>query len=210
MLEIYVYSDYVCPFCFFAEIELEKALKGLEDQVEVHWMPYELRPYPTPLLKPEGKYLQQQWAEQVYPAARRLGIPAVLPRVSPQPRTELAFTGYQFALEQGLAEAYNARLFRAYFQEEQDLGDEEVLVKLAAEVGLNSNAYRQALKTKKYKRAHQEALHHAYEEIDIRDVPSFIIGDELIEGLLTAESLREIVKEKLKELPDEEADDQED
>ena len=201
MLEIYVYSDYVCPFCFFGEIELKKALQGLEHQVEVHWMPYELRPHPTQQLKPEGSYLQKEWAEQVYPAARRLNIQAVLPKVSPQPRTELAFIGYQFALEEGKAEEYNARLFRAYFQEEQDIGKEEVLAKLAAEVGLNSNAYRQALKTKKYKRAHQEALHHAYEEVDIRDVPSFIIGDELIEGLLTADALREIIEEKLANPP---------
>ncbi len=199
MLEIFVYSDYVCPFCFFAEIELQKALKGIEDQVEVQWMPYELRPHPTQQLKPEGSYLQQQWSEQVYPAARQLGIKAVLPRISPQPRTDLAFAGYQYALEEGKEEEYNARLFRAYFQEEQNIGDEEVLVKLASEIGLNANAYRQALKTKKYKRAHQEALAHAYEEVEIRDVPTFIIGDEMVEGLLAAPDLKEIILKKLEE-----------
>ncbi|RYZ51636.1 MAG: 2-hydroxychromene-2-carboxylate isomerase [Sphingobacteriales bacterium] len=203
MLEIFVYSDYVCPFCFFGEIELNKALEGLEEKVEVQWMPYELRPHPTPQLRPEGQYLQEQWSEQVYPAARRLGIKAVLPKISPQPRTDLAFAGYQYALEEDKAEEYNARLFRAYFQEEQNIGDEEVLVKLATEIGLNGNAYRQAIKSKKYKRAHQEALAHAYEDVQIQDVPTFIIGDEMVEGLLVSEDLREIIVKKLEEVEEE-------
>lgn len=44
-MKIKVYSDYVCPFCFLAEQPLEEAIKGKD--VEVEWMPYELRPYPN-------------------------------------------------------------------------------------------------------------------------------------------------------------------
>ena len=49
-LTIKVYSDYVCPFCFLAEFPLQEAIRGKD--VAVEWMPFELRPEPTPTLRP--------------------------------------------------------------------------------------------------------------------------------------------------------------
>ena len=49
---IWVYSDYVCPYCFLAEFPLKEAVEGKD--VTVEWMPFELRPEPTPTLTPEG------------------------------------------------------------------------------------------------------------------------------------------------------------
>lgn len=197
MLQIKVYSDYVCPYCFLGEVVLERALKGLEDKVQVEWMPFELRPYPTPTLKPEEDYLQTTWANSVYPMARQLNVPIVLPKVSPQPYTHLAFEGYQFAKQQGLGEAYTHRLFTAFFQEEQDIGDVEVLVKLAKEIGLDEGAYRQALETRKYKAVHEQELKQAYEEAGITAVPTFFIADKQVRGLLREEDLRRLIKLEL-------------
>jgi predicted DsbA family dithiol-disulfide isomerase len=97
MLQIKIYSDFVCPYCFFGEVVLQKALQGLEKNVQIEWVPFELRPYPTPTLKPEDDYLQNTWRDSVYPMAERLGVELVLPKVSPQPYTHLAFEGYQYA-----------------------------------------------------------------------------------------------------------------
>lgn len=196
MLQIKVYSDYVCPYCFLGEVVLERALKGLEDKVQVEWMPFELRRYPTPTLKPEEDYLQTTWANSVYPMARQLNVPIVLPKVSPQPYTHLAFEGYQFAKEQGLGEVYTHRLFTAFFQEEQDIGDVEVLVKLAKEVGLDEGAYRQALGTRKYKAVHAQELKKSY-EAGITAVPTFFIADKQVRGLLREEDLRRLIKLEL-------------
>lgn len=44
-VKIKVYSDYVCPFCFIGEAPLKEAIKGKD--VEVEWMPFELRPQGT-------------------------------------------------------------------------------------------------------------------------------------------------------------------
>ena len=98
-------------------------------------MPFELRPSPHPTLRPEEDYLQTAWASSVYPMAERMGIRIVLPRVSPQPYTHLAFEGFQYAKEKGSGNEYNGRVLRAFFQEEQDIGDSEVLTQLAEEVG---------------------------------------------------------------------------
>ncbi|PLR96755.1 DsbA family oxidoreductase [Bacillus sp. T33-2] len=194
-LTIKVYSDYVCPFCFLAEKPLEEAIKGKD--VDVEWMPYELRPYPNETLRPEGEYLQNTWKQSVYPMAERLDVPIVLPKVSPQPHTHLAFEGFQYAKEQGKGNEYNDRMLRAFFQEEQDIGDIDVLAKLAAEIGLDEKEYRSILETRKYKEAHEKALKHAYEEADISGVPTFVIGNTKIAGVRSKETLEQIINEEL-------------
>ena len=197
MLHIKVYSDYVCPYCFLGEVVLERALKGMEDKVEIEWLPFELRPAPAPTLKPEEDYLKTTWERSVYPMAKQLGIDIVLPMVSPQPHTHLAFEGYQFANERGKGEAYTKRLFRAFFQEEKDLGEVSVLSLLASEVGLDAGAFKQAVESRGYKYAHQKALRNAYYEAGITSVPTFIIGDKKVTGLLREEDLRNLIKLEL-------------
>ncbi|WP_347160203.1 DsbA family oxidoreductase [Pontibacter chitinilyticus] len=197
MLQIKVYSDYVCPYCFLGEVVLDRALEGMKEQVTIEWMPFELRPSPTPTLKPEEDYLQSTWQNSVYPMAKQLDIPIVLPAVSPQPHTHLAFAGYQYAKEKGLGETYTHRMFRAFFQEEQDVGDLEVLVKLAKEVGLEGEAFREAVESDKYKQVHQEALKQAYEAVNVTAVPTFIIGNKKVRGLLREEDLRQLIRQEL-------------
>lgn len=176
---------------------LQKALQGLKKNVQIEWMPFELRPYPTPTLKPEEDYLQNTWRDSVYPMAKRLGVEVVLPRVSPQPYTHLSFEGYQYAQEQGKGEVYTHRMFTAFFQEEQDIGDVDVLTKLAVEIGLDELEFRQALESRRYREAHQKALRHAYKEAGIQAVPTFIIGDKVVRGLLREEDLRRLIKLEL-------------
>ena len=197
MLQIKVYSDYVCPYCFFGEVVLERALQGMENKVEIEGMPFELRPYPNPTLKPEEDYLQTTWQNSVYPMAAQLDIDIVLPRVSPQPYTHLAFGGYQYAKEKGRGEAYTHRMFTAFFQEERDLGDIEVLKNLAKELGLDEKEFGEALESGKYKEAHQRALRHAYEEVGVTAVPTFIIGNKKVRGLLREEDMRKLIAQEL-------------
>jgi predicted DsbA family dithiol-disulfide isomerase len=162
-------------------------------------MPFELRPYPNPTLKPEGEYLQEAWKQSVYPLAKQLGIRMVLPRVSPQPYTHLAFEGYQFAKTQNLGDAYNHRLFTAFFQDSLDIGQIDVLTKLAAEIGLDAEAYRQALENRTYQHVHQQALEQATQELHISAVPSFVIGDRIYRGLLREADLKQIIENELAE-----------
>lgn len=190
-LQIKVYSDYVCPFCFLADFPLKEAIKGKD--VSLEWMPFELRPEPNATLRPEGDYLQRAWAQSVYPMAEQMGVRIVLPKVSPQPHTHLAFEGYQYAKSHGKGDEYNDRMFRAFFQEEQDIGDIDVLAKSAAEVGLDPAEFREALKERRYREAHQMALRHAVEEVGVTAVPTFIIGKHVLSGVQTREMLERAI-----------------
>lgn len=179
-----------------AEGPLQEAI-GDKD-VSVEWMPFELRPVPNPTLEPEGDYLQNAWANSIYPMAERMGINIVLPKVSPQPHTHLAFEGLQYAKEQGKGNEYNHRMLTAFFQEGQDIGDIEVLTALAGEVGLNRDEFKEALETRKYKETHQQALQHAYDEAQITAVPTFMIGKRVLRGLYDKEALEQVIEEEIK------------
>ncbi|WP_088006969.1 DsbA family oxidoreductase [Indiicoccus explosivorum] len=195
-VKVKVYSDYVCPFCFLAEQPLQEAIEGKD--VDVEWMPFELRPYPNETLRPEGDYLQSTWEQSVYPIAKSMGIDIVLPNVSPQPHTHLAFEGFQYAKEHGKATAYNNRMMKAFFQEQEDIGNIDVLTRLAGEIGLDEAEYRKALETRQYEEAHQKALDHAYEEADITAVPTFVIGETAIAGLHSKETIEQLIDEEAK------------
>src|SRR3954451_9972020 len=94
-----VWIDFVCPYCLFGEQVVRKATEGLD--VNIVWMPFELREYPTPTLRPEDDYLPRVWKQGVYPAAEQMGIDIRLPTISPQPYTRKAFLGLQYAAENG-------------------------------------------------------------------------------------------------------------
>jgi predicted DsbA family dithiol-disulfide isomerase len=194
-LPIQVYSDYVCPFCFLAEKPLEEAVEGKD--VRVEWRPFELRPAPHPTLRPEGDYLQTAWRESVYPLAERMGVKIVLPRVSPQPHTGLAFEGFHYAREHGRGDDYNHRMFTAFFQDEKDIGDLDVLTGLAAEVDLDAEDFRSSLESGRYQEAQRAALRHAYEEAGITSVPTLVIGDRALAGLPRSDALARIIDEEL-------------
>ncbi len=160
-------------------------------------MPFELRPEPHPTLRPEGDYLQRAWQQSVYPIARRMGVPIKLPEVSPQPHTHLAFEGYQYAREHGKGNEYNQRVLKAFFVEGQDIGHIDVLTRLAGEVGLDQKGFGEALRTRKYREAHQRALRHAYEEAGVTGVPMFVIGGQTLTGLQDRDTLGTVIEEEM-------------
>ena len=112
-----------------------------------------------------------------------MGVPIVLPPVSPQPHTHLAFEGYQYAREHGKGNEYNHRVLEAFFVEGQDIGDVGVLTKLAGEVGLDQKEFEEALRSRKYLETHRHALRHAYEEVGVSGVPLFVIGRQTLSGV---------------------------
>ncbi|TCN37122.1 putative DsbA family dithiol-disulfide isomerase [Shinella granuli] len=188
MSTVTVYSDYVCPFCLLAEQVLSDAI-GDRD-ISISWRAFELRPEPVPTLRPEDPYLPAIWSRSVYPLADRLGVPIRLPSISPQPRTAKAFELLVMAQDKGLDHPYSMRVLRAFFQEDRDIGDPEILIALAAEAGLNAGEARQVLESGAYAERHREALRHAREDMAITSVPTIVVGDRVFRGTPPLDALR--------------------
>lgn len=189
-LDIKVWSDFVCPYCFLAEGPLKEATHGLD--VHVDWMPFELRPYPEQTLRPEGDYLQTVWRRSVYPLAAQLGVDIRLPDVSPQPYSRRAHEGLLFAKAHGKANEYADAVFRAFFQRSLDIGDLAVLRSVANEVGLPGDAFAAALEENRFAADHRASLALA-RELGIRAVPTILVGDDRIVGMPDPQALRRLL-----------------
>ena len=199
-LNVQVFSDYVCPYCFLAEGPLNAAVAALDGEVGVEWMPFELRPHPTPTLEPDGGYLQNGWRDSVYPLAEKMGVRIVLPRVSPQPYTRLAFEGAMFARDHGKADAYNHRMFTAFFQDELDIGDVDVLTACAEELGLDAQDFRAALDGGAHRQDCAEQLRYGREVLGIDSVPTFVIDNRFaIPGMVSKQTLVAMFQQQLAE-----------
>lgn len=186
-----VYVDYVCPFCFLVEPAIEELKRDRDVQVRVR--PFELRPDPVPTLRPEEEYLPRVWRDAVYPMAERVGVPVRLPSVSPQPRTEKAFLVLQLAQEQGLAEVYSRAMFAAFFQDDRDIGDEDVIVDIAETLGMDAASVRKAMSSPERLRQHRVDLAHATETVGVTAVPGIVVDGTLLQGVPSATRLKKAV-----------------
>jgi predicted DsbA family dithiol-disulfide isomerase len=194
VIKVQVWSDFVCPFCMIAEQPLLEAVQAFGAPVDIEWMPFELRPYPTPTLRPEDGYLQKVWPKSVYPVAERFGVKLKLPSVSPQPYTALAWQGYQFARANDRGHPYNDLVLRAFFQEDQDIGRIEVLAQIALRAGLDPVDFEAALREGRYREAHENALSMARAQ-GISAVPAFRIGERWLHGVQEVRVLERALRE---------------
>jgi predicted DsbA family dithiol-disulfide isomerase len=142
-VQIDVWSDYVCPFCYLEEPVLDRIAKEYGELVRIDWRPFELRPDPVPTLEPNCTYLRDIWARAVYPMAMERGMGLRLPPV--QPRSRLAHEAALFSKTESLFGAMNSALFKAFFGEGRDIGDLMTLVEIGKGIGLDPESLRQAL-----------------------------------------------------------------
>ena len=189
--KVEVFVDYICPYCFLvggAVAELER-----DRDVEVEIRPFELRPDPVPTLRPEDDYLPRVWNGSVYPMARRLGVEIALPSGSPQPRTAKAFMALQLAKEHGVAQEYSSAMFRAFFQQHRNIGEDEVIVEIAISVGLDRSEVERALASEERRSRQLADQQYAIESVGVSAVPSFRVDGRLFSGVLDADRLKQAV-----------------
>lgn len=151
---------------------------------------FELRPAPVPTLDPQGEYLTRVWQESVYPMAERLGITIRLPPV--QPRSRLAHEAARCAAAQGKFTPFNAEVFRAFFQEGEDIGQVALLVSLGERVGLDATILRRALETREFE-AGVTADEELAERLGVHAVPAYVVNRQTVTaGVRTFDELRRL------------------
>ena len=116
-----------------------------------------------------------------------------LKKPSIQPRSRLAHEAAKWAGSHDRLVEYNLALFRAFFEFGLDIGDKQVLMNLADEMGLDSAALAQALDSHQFTGEVVVDKEEA-QRLGIRAVPSFVSnGRILASGVQTADRLRELL-----------------
>jgi len=147
-----------------------------EFPLDVKWHPFELRPgtpaegIPMERVLGRGRYTSDYLA-RLGDAAARAGI-----RMKPRailPSSRPALEAAEFAREAGRFEALHRALFRAYFEDGEDIGDQQVLTSLAGECGLDPDGLAAALRGRRFEKLVDEKVRWAYQQ-NLGGVPAFI------------------------------------
>jgi predicted DsbA family dithiol-disulfide isomerase len=203
-LRIDVVSDVVCPWCFIGKRRLEKALTLKPDiPVELHWRPYFLNDWiPREGISRE-QYLTTKFgsvekykgiAQRVAAAAKDEGLTYAIDKISRQPNTTDAHRLIYWADAIGKAGEMKQKLMDLYFTQGADLTDREVLVRAAADVGLDAEQTRAGLTSDKdVAEVEREAL--AAKDAGIQGVPMYILGGRFaVSGAQAPEYLAEAIE----------------
>ncbi len=172
MRSIRFYYDVVCPYSYL-ETHLVEAAEDRGD-LDVEWLPFELRPPAKPLLEPRGDHLRVDWTENVYRHALERGVEIHLPRY--QPRSTLPLAACLWADEQGRLRDFKHALYEAFFCEGEDIAKDYEIARAAARAGLDANgavraAYDPALGER------LRAIRADAEAIGVAGVPSVATED---------------------------------
>jgi predicted DsbA family dithiol-disulfide isomerase len=185
------YYDVVCPYSYIETHAVEAAEDG--GDVEVEWLPYELRPAPKRLLEPRGDHLRVDWTRHVYRRALAHGVEIHLPRY--QPRSTLPLAACLWATEQGPLRAFKHALYEAFFCEGEDIATDAEIGRAAERAGLSADeAVRAAYDPERIARLHE--IRGEADAAGVAGVPSLLTEDGEthwgtggVERLLTGEPL---------------------
>ncbi len=181
MLEITFVTDFVCPYCLVGKAALEKAMEtsGIEAQIKIQ--PMELTEEPKPRVDTYNDPVRRANYKVLDKPAKDLGLDMKIPlNVIPRPYTRLAWEGWFFAKEHGLGDLYSDLMYRAYFIDEKDIGDIEVLVKLAESIGLDGTEYRNVLNNGTYYKEQRMASDYSRHTLEVKGIPTLFINGQRV------------------------------
>lgn len=196
MLEIIFVSDYVCPYCLVGKEVLRQALEEMDIEADIIFQPVELTVEPSPRVDTFHDRDRRERYKRILTkeCLQALGLEdmKIPPKVIPRPYTRLAYEGWIFAQSYGKDEEYNDLVYKAYFMEEKDIGDIEVLTSIAGKAGLQENLFHQALEEGTYTEREKEIIQRGTDNLKIDALPTFVINGE--ERILNEFSKEEMIK----------------
>lgn len=215
-MDIDIWSDVACPWCAVGRAHLEQALATYRQdptapEVSIRWRSFELDPS-APALH-EGDYVQRladkygmprakadQMVREMEARGRALGLPFDFSDMHPG-NTFHAHRLLHLAHERGVQDALKKRLFDAYFGEGAAVGQPEVLVPLAVDVGLDEAEVREVLGSNRYAEE-VRADEQTARQLGVRGVPFFVIDRKVgISGAQPAEVLLKCLRDARPPVP---------
>jgi predicted DsbA family dithiol-disulfide isomerase len=187
-LDVQVWSDIVCPWCYVGKRRLETALADFphRDEVQITWRAFELDPRAPRVRDVSVSYaerLARKYATTVDSAERMIrtmtetaaaeGLDFRFDRIRPG-NTFDAHRVLHLAAAHGKGGEAKERLLRAYMTEGEPIGEPEALVRLAGDVGLDADEVRAVLAGDAFAREVRDEEDEAH-AIGVGGVPFFVL-----------------------------------
>lgn len=199
-MRIEIVSDVICPWCYIGKKRLEKALALLDARPEISWLPFQLNPTMPPEGLPRAEYRAAKFGSlersreldaRIAAEGRGEGIDFAFERIRRTPSTVAAHQLIQLAQEQGRGNAVVDALFRAYFEDAEDIGEPAALERIAQENGVTAWPAQADAQ-------HVAALEETLRGLGVQAVPTFIFDRKLgVSGAHPPQQLAAAMREAL-------------
>jgi predicted DsbA family dithiol-disulfide isomerase len=213
-VQIEIYADVVCPWCYLGKRRLEAALARSPFAADaiLRWRPFQLDPDLPSTGQPLLRWLGERFGS---PEAARMEAARVTRIAAGEGLTldygraiivntfdahrliwfadqpESVFAGATAQTQAELVEA----LHRAHFTEGRDLGDHDVLIELAEEVGLDGDRVARLLASREATADVRGQLARAY-DLGITSVPTFVFaGTYAVTGAQDVRAMTSVLAE---------------
>lgn len=205
-MELEIWSDVACPWCYVGKRRLEAALAQFEhrDEVAIRWRSFELDPSaPHERTGDRAEHLASKYGMTVQQAReRQQQLADTAAEDGLQMRFEIARAANTFdahrllhlAAAHGLQEEMKERLMRAHFTDGELVSDHETLVRLAAEVGLPGEEVSEMLASDRFAAEVRDDERTA-SELGISAVPTFVVDRAMgASGAYPPDALLELLR----------------
>lgn len=193
--KLQMFSDFICPFCY---IGFQTARKlAPEFGLEIDWRSFQIHPEWPAEGMPASEYRRELdprqrraiWA-RIEAMAEAAGFTMRSPEILANSR--LALEANEFARECGRQDAFEERIYRAYFNEGLNIGSRGVVTDLAADVGIDRADLDLALESGRYSmRLKNNALIARQRGVD--GVPTFFLGEYPLVGAQSEDVMRQVI-----------------
>jgi predicted DsbA family dithiol-disulfide isomerase len=186
-MKIEIWSDVMCPFCYIGKRNFETALEQFSNMngIEVEWKSFQLDPslpevqdsnYTDYLMvsKGLGRPQVEGMLNNVTQMAKGVGLEYDFERAV-MVNSFKAHRVLQLAKMRGLGDAAEERLFRAFFTEGRNIADDDTLLELGKEAGLNETEIRSSLSDERYSDMVKQDIQEA-RAIGVTGVPFFVFN----------------------------------
>ncbi len=194
-IKLEMFSDFICPFCYIGFATVRK-LKP-EFDLDIAWRGFQIHPEWPAEGTPAAEFRREMTPEMrraVWTRIQSMGDTAGVTMRPPEllMNSRLALEAAEFASGLGKGEAFEERVYRAYFSEGANIGKPGVLADLAAEVGIEPDALNAALESGRYTmRLKNNAMVAHNRNVD--GVPTFFIGEYPLVGAQSEDVMRQII-----------------
>ncbi len=202
-LNISIFSDYICPFCFIGHLRLD-ALKKIYN-LKINWCFIEIHPETVC----EGQSIEtlnysreawQQLSENLQQLATEENITLYKQAKITNSRKALLLSQAVKTLGADVFYPFHQQLFIDYFVHGKNIGDSDILKEIAMQHQIPQDIINKAWKDKyafgpanKAPASLLPSLKYA-KELQIKSVPCFVIGKHVLSGVVTREKLLNAAK----------------
>ena len=201
-MQVDIFSDPICPWCFIGKRRLERAIASRpQNGLKVAWRAFQLNPDISPEGMERKEYLARKFggADRAAALYDRIDLVGVSEGIAFQfddihrtPNTVDAHRLVRYAHDLDLQETVVENLFRAYFLEGADIGARQTLIELAYRSGIDVSDCADFLASGTYA-AEVRSEDVTARRIGIQGVPCFVFnGRHVLSGAQPAEVIQQM------------------